>query len=174
MFLYFHKKKKNIIKLFDFNNKNSGWEFYDGEILNLQIKKSEQSYFDDFLNKHNLKYPYVCINLWSFKHLKEYYPNEDMSHHKLRFSNEEVYFKLIDHITEKGMNVVIMGHDASRFENLKNKNIFNYSKVREDIIDFFLIKNCHCYISDCTGFDYLAFALKTNVTKFSLFKLFFQ
>jgi putative glycosyltransferase (TIGR04372 family) len=154
------ENKKNTLRLFDFQNKKSGWENYNGEILSIATTNNDELYFENFLKSNNIKYPYVCINLWSFKHLEENYPKVDWSHHKLRMSNDENFIDLINYITTRNFNVIIMGHDNSRFKNLKNKKVFNYSSIRKDILDFFLIKNCYGYISDCTGLDYLAFALK--------------
>ncbi len=165
--------KKNEIILFDFLNKKSGWEYYNGDILDVKINSEDQIYFENFLKSKNIKHPYVCINLWSFKHLEDNYPNQDLSHHKLRLSNEENFFDLINYITQKNIYVIIMGHDVSRFKNLDNNKVINYSDFREDILDYFLIKNCYCYISDCTGLDYLAFALKKPMLLNSPFLNFF-
>jgi len=165
--------QKNSVRVFDFLNKKSGWEYYNGEILDIQITKDEETYFKNFLKDKNIRFPYVCINLWSFKHLKENYPGLDWSHHDLRLSNDENFTELINYITEKKMNVVIMGHDPSRFKKINNDKVFNYPSVRDDILDVLLIKNCYCYISDSTGLDYLAFAFKRPMLLNSPFLNFF-
>ena len=154
------QEKKSSVFAFNIHNKKSGWENYNGEILNINLKTEEENNFEKFLKLNNITKPYICLNLWSFEHLKNTYKNIDWSHHDLRISKSSNYYDLINYISEKNMNIVIMGHDKHKFKNIKSDKIFNYSEFRNDEIDFFLIKNCYCYISDCTGLDYLAFTLK--------------
>ena len=73
--------------------------------------------------------------------MEDNYPNQDLSHHKLRLSNEENFFDLINYITQKNIYVitlwVMMFLDL---KNLDNNKVINYSDFREDILDYFLIK----------------------------------
>ena len=168
-----YQNDKNFGKflIFDINNKKSKWELVTNQVLEINLTNEEINNFSKFLNDHKIpREKYICINLWSFKHLRE---NLDWSHHNYRLSNDENFLKLINSILEMDFYVVVLGHDEKRFANIKNEKFINYSKYRTEILDILLIKNCYAYISDATGLDYLANAFNKPMLVNSPFIEFF-
>ena len=161
----------NKFFVFDINNKKSGWENVNNETLDIDITETEKKKFIEFLKNNDInEKKYVCLNLWSFEHLKK---NLDWSHHKYRLSDSENYLELINYILEEGLFIIALGHDSKRYLNIRNKKFINYCEKRSDILDVLLVKNCFAYISDATGLDYLANAFKKPMLINSPFLEFF-
>tara|TARA_B110000977_G_scaffold201844_1_gene299218 strand:- start:11736 stop:13034 length:1299 start_codon:yes stop_codon:yes gene_type:complete len=135
-------------------NKKKNTDFlpkYDFNKINVDFEEDKKIYCNKILNKYGLdinKEKIVCI------HVRDPYYRSDFSRRLIRNSDINIYKKSIEFLIEKGFFVIRIGRISD--QKLYKKKVvgyldYSFMEEREDIIDLYLIKKCHFYLSGSTS-----------------------
>jgi len=122
------------------------------DLITLHDKKCKQDIIEIGINPGDW---FVCL------HVRTSHFHRDNA--KYRNANFQNYEKAIDFIIQMGGKVVRMGDTCQDFIPFKRPNLIDYpnTKIKSELMDLYLIKNCRFYIGTLSGILDTAYLLGT-------------
>ena len=145
----FPKDYSNLLDKYECSFKLTQKEELDGEqtLKRLGINKDEK---------------FVCINSRDDGYFKDN-KNIDFSYHSYRNVDIELFKKVAQYLTKKGIKVIRVGKNPEKKISFANDNIIDYSSsaLRSDFMDLYLVSKSYFYIGAGGGLDVLPLLFRT-------------